>query len=82
MAVSITGQSAAGDNATYNANDQTLVDIYRHGAYPGVANTGAAAQYVPAGGAVEFNILYCDGHVSEVNQAKEAYRSYRMRFPQ
>ena len=81
-AVSQTGQSAAGDNATYNASDQTLVDIYRHGVKPGVKNPGTTnAQYNPISGSVGYNILYCDGHVSEVNDAKEAYKSYRMRFP-
>jgi prepilin-type N-terminal cleavage/methylation domain-containing protein/prepilin-type processing-associated H-X9-DG protein len=82
-AVSTTGQPAGGNVNTYTPNitDQTLVDIYRHGTKPGVINPGVNAQYNPNGGQVMYNILYCDGHVSEVNDAQEAYRSYRMRFP-
>jgi len=87
-AVAQAGQSSQGNNVnptygSYDGPDQTMVDIYRHGTKPGVLQPGTLnAVYDPYGGAVMYNILYCDGHVSELNDAKEAYRSYRMRFPQ
>jgi prepilin-type N-terminal cleavage/methylation domain-containing protein/prepilin-type processing-associated H-X9-DG protein len=82
-AVSQQGQNAVGSQGiTYNGPDQTMVDIYRHGTTPGVVNPGStSAVYKPSGGNIEYNILYCDGHVAQLNDSKEAYISYRMRFP-
>jgi prepilin-type N-terminal cleavage/methylation domain-containing protein/prepilin-type processing-associated H-X9-DG protein len=56
----------------------TVVDIYRHGSYPKSPDN---IFFSPTGGKVGFNILYADGHVVTVNDAKEAYRSLRMKFP-
>ena len=56
----------------------TVIDIYRHGKYPGVI---ANYRFDPRGGKIAFNILYCDGHVSGATNGREAYRSIRMKFP-
>jgi len=56
----------------------TVVDIYRHGTYPkSIGNF-----YSTFGGKIAFNILYADGHVTTISgDAREAYRSVRMKFP-
>jgi len=56
---------------------QTLIDIYRHGAYPRLNGDN----YDTRGGKVSYNILYADGHVSTSNDARDAYRGFRMKFP-
>jgi prepilin-type N-terminal cleavage/methylation domain-containing protein/prepilin-type processing-associated H-X9-DG protein len=71
-------QSDINNSATYNGQGQTLIDIYRHGTYPG---DSAAGTLDPNGGSIAFNILYCDGHVTTQKDAKQAYLSLRQRFP-
>ncbi len=56
----------------------TVIDIYRHGKYPG---TIANYRFDPRGGKIAFNVLYCDGHVASATNGREAYRSIRMKFP-
>jgi prepilin-type processing-associated H-X9-DG protein len=73
----IPGQNASYNTATYTAPGQTLYDFYRHGIYP--ASNGSTLN--TSGGKVSFNILYADGHVSNVNDRKEGYRALRQRFP-
>jgi prepilin-type processing-associated H-X9-DG protein len=54
------------------------VDLWRHGKYPStVGNTTFDA----GGGTVNYNVLYCDGHVESRTDAAEAYRAQRQRFP-
>jgi prepilin-type N-terminal cleavage/methylation domain-containing protein/prepilin-type processing-associated H-X9-DG protein len=55
----------------------TVIDIYRHGTYPPSDGTF----YNPNKGKISYNILYADGHVAAQSDAKEAYRSIRMKFP-
>jgi prepilin-type processing-associated H-X9-DG protein len=73
----VVSQPVVQNTQTYTASDQTMADIYRHGSYP----KSDGAVYNVSGGAVGFNILYCDGHVSTENDGKPAYKSLRMRFP-
>jgi len=64
--------------AFFGSASSTTVDIWRHGKYPMPKGTVFDTQ----GGKVQFNILYADGHVGSVTgDAKEAYRSIRMKFP-
>jgi prepilin-type processing-associated H-X9-DG protein len=78
----IVPQSNINNVNTYSpgVQGQTLVDIYRHGDYPKVSG-GVNGTFDPAGGKIGFNILYCDGHVSTSNDAKNAYLATRQRFP-
>jgi prepilin-type processing-associated H-X9-DG protein len=55
----------------------TTVDIFRHGKPP----TATGTSFQATGGTVGYNVLYCDGHVESINDAKEAYRAQRQRFP-
>ena len=55
-----------------------MLDIYRHGKYP---TRQPDQTFDPYGGAIAFNILYCDGHVTTSSDAKQAYLSMRQRFP-
>jgi prepilin-type N-terminal cleavage/methylation domain-containing protein/prepilin-type processing-associated H-X9-DG protein len=62
----------------FSLTNNTAVDAYRHGKYPGrQSNT----QHKTTGGRVGFNILYADGHVNRSTDRTEAFRSLRMRFP-
>jgi len=70
-------QPVAGTKQYTNGTGQTTFDFYRHGKYPRMSN-GA---FLADGGKVSYNILYCDGHVANVTDRAEAYRSIRMRFP-
>jgi prepilin-type processing-associated H-X9-DG protein len=63
------------------AAGQTLVDIFRHGTKPALAQTGASALYQDSGGKIAYNMLYCDGHVAESSIAVDAYKAARMHFP-
>lgn len=56
---------------------QTLVDIYRHGAYP----KRNGDNFETSGGKISYNILYADGHVATSVDARDSYRSFRMKFP-
>jgi prepilin-type N-terminal cleavage/methylation domain-containing protein/prepilin-type processing-associated H-X9-DG protein len=78
--IALQGQADYSNSVTYasGAQDQTLVDLYRHGTRPPLS---AANRMSPYGGKVSYNILYCDGHVSTSSDGREAYRSYRMKFP-
>ncbi|HEY1684943.1 MAG TPA: hypothetical protein VGG19_09280 [Tepidisphaeraceae bacterium] len=66
---------------------QTWADFYRHGAYPRILTSGATrtssgtAGYDPNGGKVAYNILFCDGHVITSNQKSDAFKYFRMRYP-
>jgi len=72
-------QSNVNSGLTYTANNQTMVDIYRHGKRPG---PGPAANTVdPYGGKIAFNMLYADGHVATATRGDEAYKALRMKFP-
>jgi len=72
-------QSNINATDTYTANNQTMIDIYRHGKRPG---PGPVAKTLdPYGGKIAFNILYADGHVATATRGDEAYRSIRMKFP-
>ncbi len=55
----------------------TVIDIYRHGSYP----RSNGIFFSTSGGKISYNILYCDGHVSNATDGREAYRSARMKFP-
>jgi prepilin-type processing-associated H-X9-DG protein len=59
--------------------DQTMIDIYRHGKYPGILP--GTTTFNPSQGKIAFNILYADGHVTTSNEGREAYRALRMKFP-
>lgn len=74
----LTNDAAGIGNAFDSGGNQTLVDIYRHGAYP---NRLIGTNFDPRGGRISYNILYCDGHVQSFTDAREAYRSQRMKFP-
>jgi prepilin-type processing-associated H-X9-DG protein len=73
----LTNDSAGIGNAFDAAGNQTIVDIYRHGKYPKLIGTN----FDPRGGKIAYNILYADGHVGSPTDAREAYRSFRMKFP-
>jgi prepilin-type processing-associated H-X9-DG protein len=75
-------QSTYNDNNTYTpgVSGQTMIDVYRHGTPP-TGNSGATGAFSPWGGSIAYNILYCDGHVGETTDAKQAYLSIRQRFP-
>ncbi|HEX8520946.1 MAG TPA: type II secretion system protein [Tepidisphaeraceae bacterium] len=74
----LTGQHVL-DGQRYSATpgNQMTGDVYRHGKTPGINGD----TYRTTGGKVSFNILYADGHVANVTDRAEAYRSIRMRFP-
>jgi prepilin-type processing-associated H-X9-DG protein len=76
-------QKISNNSVTYSAgvSGQTLFDFYRHGKYPPIEVYGNSGYYNANGGKVSFNILYCDGHVSNTPDRADAYRSVRMRFP-
>jgi prepilin-type N-terminal cleavage/methylation domain-containing protein/prepilin-type processing-associated H-X9-DG protein len=78
----IVPQSTYNNSNTYTPgiNGQTMIDIYRHGTTPS-GNSGATGAFNPNGGSISFNILYCDGHVGTMTDAKQAYLSTRQRFP-
>jgi len=75
-----------GENSGYNkqntwtADGQTLYDVYRHGKYPTVNTTPAYTFKIP-GGKISYNVLFCDGHVSNLIDYESGYRAARMRFP-
>lgn len=75
-------QPAITNNFTYTPGvaGQTTVDVYRHGKYPNLDATKAET-FSQQGGKVAYNVLYCDGHVSNENSQKAAYQSLRQRFP-
>jgi prepilin-type N-terminal cleavage/methylation domain-containing protein/prepilin-type processing-associated H-X9-DG protein len=78
----VTTQKANGNsNPVIYAAGQTLVDIFRHGTKPALAQTGASALYQDSGGKIAYNMLYCDGHVAESSIAVDAYKAARMHFP-
>jgi prepilin-type N-terminal cleavage/methylation domain-containing protein/prepilin-type processing-associated H-X9-DG protein len=60
-----------------NGKANTTFDFYRHGSMPRLV--GGTLQ--STGGKISFNILYADGHVANVTDRAEAYRSIRMRYP-
>ena len=70
------GLALRGHRHLEGVQGQTLVDIYRHGEYPKVSG-GVNGTFDPNGGKIGFNILYCDGHVSTSNDAKNAYLATR-----
>lgn len=77
---SIVAQPLLSNSTTYTSTaGQTMVDLFRHGKYPG-ANT-AKGEFYTTGGKIAYNVLYCDGHVSTANTGDIAYRSIRMKFP-
>lgn len=74
----IPNQPNVQNSVTYTqATGQTLADLYRHGKFP----PSIGNEFSNRGGKVSFNILYCDGHVSTVLDAREAFRATRQRFP-
>jgi prepilin-type processing-associated H-X9-DG protein len=75
---SIAAQVDISNSVTYTGAGQTMIDVHRHGTYPSHLPDGT---FDPYGGAISFNILYCDGHVSTTSDAKQAYLSTRQRFP-
>jgi prepilin-type N-terminal cleavage/methylation domain-containing protein/prepilin-type processing-associated H-X9-DG protein len=77
----IPGQKTYNNIETYSLSGQTLFDFYRHGTYPPIQVRGSSGYYAKSGGKVSYNILYCDGHVTNVSDRAEAYRSIRQRFP-
>jgi len=56
-------------------------DYYRHGRAPNAVGDRFAAYGGKPGGRVGTNVLYCDGHVSTVNDARLVYKSIRMQEP-
>jgi prepilin-type processing-associated H-X9-DG protein len=77
----IVKQSAVGASNLWQVPGQTTVDLFRHGKAPGTEGSGSSTLYNDSSGSVGFNMLYCDGHVESLSQAKEAYRALRQRFP-
>jgi prepilin-type N-terminal cleavage/methylation domain-containing protein/prepilin-type processing-associated H-X9-DG protein len=77
---SIVSQENINNSNTYTPgrSDQTTVDVYRHGKYPGM---GSGTTFDPWGGKIGFNVLYADGHVATSSEGREAYRCIRMKFP-
>lgn len=65
------------NNAGY-ANNQTTICIYRHGKNPQAIDSDT---FGVGGGRIQFNILYCDGHVATCVHGSDAYRGVRMKFP-
>jgi prepilin-type N-terminal cleavage/methylation domain-containing protein len=69
------------NNATWTTGitGQTMFDLYRHGKTPGAGPV--AGTFAARGGEISYNILYADNHVATATDAKEAYKSFRMKFP-
>jgi prepilin-type processing-associated H-X9-DG protein len=60
----------------------TTMSYWRHSKLPPVVSyDGGTARFRVAGSKIAFNILYCDGHVAQITDPKEAFRSVRMKFP-
>jgi len=74
-------QNAVGASNLWQVPGQTTVDLFRHGKPADTKGSGSSTVYSDSGGTVGYNMLYCDGHVEAQNQAKEAYRAMRQRFP-
>jgi prepilin-type N-terminal cleavage/methylation domain-containing protein/prepilin-type processing-associated H-X9-DG protein len=74
----VVAQPLLSNSQTYsNVPGQTMIDLYRHGKYPGTSN----GNFDPWGGKIAFNVLYCDGHVATATRGDEAYKAIRMKFP-
>lgn len=75
-------QSAAAPSVIWGSDPgETTVALFRHGSNPNTVGSGTGTMYDSSGGKIAYNILYCDGHVSESSTAAEAYRAQRQRFP-
>lgn len=61
------------------SRNRTTADLYRHGVQPEFL--AGSDDLEPNGGRVNYNVLYCDGHVENHTHGNEAFRSVRMRFP-
>ena len=61
---------------------ETRVSLWRHGKLPTpVKYNNGLAKYDPTKGKVAYNILYADGHVAEISDFHEAFKSLRMKSP-
>jgi prepilin-type N-terminal cleavage/methylation domain-containing protein/prepilin-type processing-associated H-X9-DG protein len=58
---------------------QSYYDWHRHGTKPPIL--AGTTRFEDKGGKVQFNILYCDGHVSAALSKEDGYRAIRQRFP-
>lgn len=58
---------------------QTTFDYYRHGKYPSLNYLNT--QFNAVGGKRAYEVLFADGHVSELTDQQSAYKVVRMRFP-
>ncbi|HZZ44227.1 MAG TPA: type II secretion system protein [Tepidisphaeraceae bacterium] len=79
------GQYTLSNNATWCSNQgdaqhETMFDFYRHGKYPGL-KPNTTDEFSPTGGKVSFNVLFADGHVSNLIDTQSAYKCVRMRYP-
>jgi prepilin-type N-terminal cleavage/methylation domain-containing protein/prepilin-type processing-associated H-X9-DG protein len=59
---------------------ETTIDWYRHGVYPG-KKQGTADEFNPKGGKISYNILFADGHVSNLTDQPSSYKVVRMKYP-
>jgi prepilin-type N-terminal cleavage/methylation domain-containing protein/prepilin-type processing-associated H-X9-DG protein len=57
---------------------QSSYDYYRHGKYPGMEYANA---FSAKGGKISYNVLFADGHVSNLQSREEGFAAARMRFP-
>jgi len=58
---------------------QSYYDWHRHGKKPPMEP--GTTRFANTGGKVQFNILYCDGHVAPALSKEDGYRAIRQRFP-
>src|SRR5205085_1365783 len=72
--LSIPAQPVKDTKQYANGTNVTTFDFYRHGILPPMTAAGTLSA---TGGKVSFNILYADGHVANIIDRAEAYRSIR-----
>lgn len=69
----------AGPNGSGTPPGYNSIDRYRHGTYPSFEADGIS--FNPSGGKVKYNMLFGDGHVSELNSINDGVQAIQMRAP-
>jgi prepilin-type N-terminal cleavage/methylation domain-containing protein len=78
---SMPAQPNFNNSVTYTSSipGQTMVDVYRHGKYPGAGTV--AGTFSTQGGKVSYNFMFGDGHAETLTDMRDAYRFTRGKYP-